>query len=259
MCLRRGHGLRHAGRSPLTEQPSAPLTQNYDRGFHRAIVGESARGAHGIWPVVLGAIEAPSSVVDFGCGLGTWLAVLRELVPQCEVMGVDHPGVTQGDLLIPRDRFVPADLQGAIDLKRKFDLCMSIEVGEHLPPDKARQFVESLTRHSDRVLFSAAMPGQGGHLHINEQWPSYWVKLFAEQGYRCFDFVRPRVWTDTSIPIWYRQNIVFFAKPDFQPKAGLQDWGGVDVVHPEQYMSTHVKARTVRNLVRFLTKQPLAD
>jgi len=243
----------------LSEQSSAGLLDNYSREFHRAILGESAQGANGIWPVVLAVTGAPTSVVDFGCGLGTWLAVLQRLVPGCEVTGVDHPGVTQADLLIPRDRFVPSDLQRAIDLERKFDLCMSIEVAEHLPPDAARQFVQSLTRHSDRILFSAAMPGQGGHLHVNEQWPSYWAKLFADQGYRCFDFIRPQVWTEASIPIWYRQNILFFAKQDVQLKAGWQDWGGADVVHPQQFMSTHVKARTVRNLVRFLTKKPLAD
>ena len=240
----------------MTNQSSAGLSENYDRTFHRAISESSFNSASRIWPLLIAATGAPASAVDFGCGLGTWLAALRELVPQCEVTGVDHPGVTRADLVIAPDRFVSADLQSAIDLKRKFDLCVSVEVAEHLAPEYASEFVRTLVRHSDKVLFSAAMPGQGGHLHLNEQWPSYWIKLFADHGYRCFDFIRPQIWKDASIELWYRQNILLFAKHDIELKPGPCDWGGADIVHPEQFLTAHVKSRTVRNLVRFLTRQP---
>src|SRR5579862_3100091 len=66
-------------------------------------------------------------------------------------------------------------LDRPFNLGRSFDLAMSFEVAEHLPPDAAKGFVDSLTRLAPLVLFSAAIPFQGGVGHINEQWPEYWA------------------------------------------------------------------------------------
>jgi hypothetical protein len=109
---------------------------------------------------------------------------------------------------------------------------------------------------SDQILFSAAIPGQGGSLHVNEQWPSYWIKLFSEHGYRCFDFIRPQIWTDRAIESWYRQNILFFSKRDIRLEPSQQNWLGADIAHPEIFMSERAAfPRTLKNLVRFLTKR----
>jgi hypothetical protein len=61
------------------------------------------------------------------------------------------------------------------------------------------------------VLFSAAIPGQGGTGHVNEQWPKYWRQLFAARGFRLLDPIRPLVREDYRIKFWYRQNILMFA------------------------------------------------
>ena len=238
-------------------QPAPGLQENYSGTFHLAIKDGSFRSARRTWPVVLAAASAPASVVDIGCGLGTWLAALREIVPACEVTGVDHPGVTKADLLIPPDRFVGRDLTTPIDLGRRFDLCLSLEVAEHLAPDHGPGFVRSLVQQSDNVLFSAAVPGQGGQSHLNEQWPSYWVEQFAGHGYRCFDFIRPAIWKDRDIECCYRQNILFFTKRDLQLEPGRQNWHGADLVHPELFFIQHRSTlpRTFTNLVRFLTKR----
>ena len=45
------------------------------------------------------------------------------------------------------------------------------------------QLVATITKHGDAVLFSAAIPGQGGQDHLNEQWPEYWQKKFEVNGY----------------------------------------------------------------------------
>jgi 2-polyprenyl-3-methyl-5-hydroxy-6-metoxy-1,4-benzoquinol methylase len=61
-----------------------------------------------------------------------------------------------------------------LDLEKEFDLVVSLEVAEHLPASAADQFVNTLVKHGKKILFSAAIPGQGGQDHLNEQWPDYW-------------------------------------------------------------------------------------
>jgi hypothetical protein len=85
-------------------------------------------------------------------------------------------------------------------------------------------------------------------------WPDYWARLFRSSGYDVFDLIRPRIWTDTSIPTWYRQNVLLFVKdsrlsslPGLQ---GRQSSGPLALVHPEIYLKGHRKTSGIRNLVR---------
>ena len=60
------------------------------------------------------------------------------------------------------------------------------------------------------MLFSAAIPGQPGTHHINEQFPWYWQKLFARHGYVALDVVRPRVRHNPAVEPWYSQNVLLY-------------------------------------------------
>src|SRR5690606_35475831 len=110
------------------------------------------------------------------------------------------------------ERFRRTDLGTPISESSRFDLSISLEVAEHLPESRADVFVDNLTRLSDAVLFSAAIPGQGGTGHVNEQWPTYWIERFAARGFRLADVVRPAIWEDDRMPYWYRQNTLLFVK-----------------------------------------------
>ena len=101
-------------------------------------------------------------------------------------------------------------------LSKPFELAQSLEVAEHLDHIFAANFVQLLTSLADVVLFSAAIPYQGGVCHINEQPPAYWAELFAKQGYVCLDFLRPSIWSDESVLWWYRQNLLVFVHKDRQ-------------------------------------------
>jgi len=162
--------------------------------------------------LVRGALPI-SSVVDFGCALGTWLSVWQQAGVE-DVIGVDGPYVPRDALLIPPDLFSPHDLTRSIDLGRRFDLAESMEVAEHLPRHVADEFVGCLARHADVVLFSAAPPGQGGENHINEQPYDYWRELFATRGYRLFDWLRPQLARRPDIQFWYRYNLFLFVAED---------------------------------------------
>ena len=131
----------------------------------------------------------PESIVDFGCGTGSWLAEAQRATG-ADILGIDGPWTEDRTLEIGSGEFRQMDLTLPIDLGRRFDLGLSVEVAEHLPPAAARILVGSIVAHTDRVVFSAAIPGQGGMGHVNEQWPDYWSALFQEHGFRCDDLFR---------------------------------------------------------------------
>lgn len=181
----------------------------YQSQFFSGHSQNSQRSARKIVPELLKAFPA-KTVLDVGCGDGTWLAEFAN-AGVVELVGVDGPYLPDSLLKIPPASFIRRDLSQPLDLGRKFDLVTSLEVAEHLPAESAETFVRSLARHSDLIVFSAAVPGQYGEHHINEQWPKYWVNLFQQNGLRCFDVLREQFWTDPEISWWYRQNMLVFA------------------------------------------------
>lgn len=183
---------------------------SYTEEFFRFIDATALRSARRIVPRVLGLVE-PKRIVDVGCGQGAWLSVFREH-GVTDVLGVDGEWVDPANLLIPRERFRQWDLRQPLDLGESFDLAVCLEVAEHLPPEQADSFVESLTRLAPIVLFSAAIPDQGGVGHVNEQWPDYWVERFARHGFRAVDFLRRELWDDGEVAWWYVQNTLIFLR-----------------------------------------------
>lgn len=156
-------------------------------------------------PIIMELIN-PASVLDAGCGTGTWLKAFEE-AGVTDYYGLDGHYVNRSQLQIPAEKFMATDLTKPWTLHRKFDLVVSLEVAEHLPESSADTLVEALVAHGDVILFSAAVPGQGGQHHINEQWPEYWQQKFARHGFYFHDTIRPEIWNNEKINWWYRQNI----------------------------------------------------
>lgn len=176
----------------------------YDAAFYSRHKSQSFTSASKVLPVVQELIDF-RSVVDLGCGTGAWLAACADL-GLTDLLGIDGSYVDPCTLIIDINRFMPHDLTTPLNVVRRYDLAISMEVAEHLPESAADVFVQSLCSLSDAVLFSAAVPGQGGTNHINEQWPDYWGRKFAQHGFRMIDCVRPEIWDDESVSAWYRQN-----------------------------------------------------
>jgi hypothetical protein len=142
-------------------------------------------------------------------------------------------------LHIDRSELVVVDLSEPIDVSRTFDLAISLEVAEHLPASRSASFVEDLCRLAPVVLFSAAVPGQGGTEHQTERWPSYWIDLFEKHGYHVIDRIRPSIWTNPDVESWYAQNTLLFASDEARAELDLDadalspdDWSGLAFVHP---------------------------
>lgn len=174
------------------------------------------------------------SALDVGCNLGAWL---RFLVDQGvdDVLGMDA-ATDPEPLLIPRASYLAQDLRRPFDLGRRFDLALCLEVAEHVEAEHAEQLVDDLCRHSDFVLWSAALPGQGGDHHVNEQWTEYWIEKFERRGYDFVDPIRRQIWTNDQVYWWYRQNCVVFATEAAADAAGFerQDRESMmfSVIHP---------------------------
>lgn len=224
-----------------------PASNCYTPRFYAELRDGSRASARRILPEVL-ALVKPTSIVDVGCGVGTWL-VAAEQAGLSDYLGIDGDYVDVAQLEIPRERFVARDLQQPLQLDRQFDLVMSLEVAEHLPPDRADAFVASLTGLGPVVLFSAAIPHQNGNNHLNEQWPEYWADRFRARGYLAVDCVRSRVWNDPAVEPWYAQNTLLFVREDrlradpalAAARAQTVD-GALSRVHPEIYRLARFEA-----------------
>jgi SAM-dependent methyltransferase len=223
----------------------------YDEVFFSDISTGSRESAQAILPFVQELVQ-PTSVLDVGCGTGEWLQTWDELGVS-DIAGVDGAYVDQSVLAFPAAKFTAVDLATeTMALGRRFDLVSSLEVAEHLPEQAARRFVDSLVDHGDVVLFSAAAPGQGGVDHVNEQWPGFWVELFAARGLEVLDVVRPHVWGDVRAVYYYRQNSMIFADRARSPRLfsrceSLPSFDGYSIVHPQLYF-TYRRQRGVKEL-----------
>lgn len=179
----------------------------YGENFYRYLSEFAKSSAKGVIPV-LTAVTPIHKVVDFGCGLGGWLSAWKEA--GMAVTGLDGPYVDRRYLLIDAAEFMPMDLSEPIDLGCQFDLVQSLEVAEHIPAIYAERFVETLTSHGKLVMFSAAVPGQGGEHHVNEQPMEYWRELFRRKGYVAVDYIRPMIRDARDVQHWYRYNIILY-------------------------------------------------
>lgn len=213
------------------------FTTSYDDGFYLEQEDGSYRSASIVVPILIDALK-PLSVIDVGCGVGTWLRAFTENGVD-DFLGIDGDYVPRDKLRIPASRFQPRDLTEVVSVGRRFDLALSLEVAEHLPAEGADKFVSFLVEAADIVVFSAAVPNQGGTTHLNEQWQSYWAAKFANVGFSAYDFVRPVIWNNEDVAFWYRQNIIVYAHQRASDALRLLERIGspglLDLVHPKLF------------------------
>jgi SAM-dependent methyltransferase len=183
--------------------------------------------------------KIPKSLLDVGCGPGIWLKAALDF-GIADVVGIDGISLTQQEFMASNEFFRKIDLEQPWDLHRTFDAILCLEVAEHLEQAKAKDFIKSLTRHSDTIFFSAARPGQGGQHHVNCQWPEYWQKIFNEFGYICSDSIRWKIWDLKELEPWYRQNIFVATKnlnnTNKEPRIPR-------VIHPEMLSSIDINQK----------------
>ncbi len=177
---------------------------------------------------------APRTVIDAGCGEGWFGRAFADRGRQ--VVGLDSAIEQASEETFANGgnlRLAQHDLTQDAPLGQA-DLTLCLEVGEHLPEDAAAVLVKSLCASAPIVVFSGALPGQGGHLHVNEQWPTYWADLFAVYDYVFSDDLRWLIWENEGLAPWYRNNIFVIGERETLDGAG-RSWRDrpLNVVHPD--------------------------
>jgi glycosyltransferase involved in cell wall biosynthesis/SAM-dependent methyltransferase len=197
---------RSAGLLPGQQRSDEAMA--YDDRFYDEMSASAGRSAKVVVPLVLDLVR-PRRVIDVGCGVGTWLSVFRE--HGCEVVGIDGDWVAERALAIPRECFIRHDLEASPPpAVGRFDLVVCLELAEHLSSDRADGLIDGLTGYGPVVMFSAAIPHQGGAHHVNEQWPEYWAARFATRGFVPLDVLRWKLWDHPEVSWFYKQNALLF-------------------------------------------------
>ncbi|MBV9463554.1 MAG: methyltransferase domain-containing protein [Verrucomicrobiae bacterium] len=204
---------------------------------------DALRSARAAVPAILECVR-PASVVDVGCGVGSWLKAFQENGVG-DFLGIDGDYVDPDWLAIPREKFQAADLSKPLPLPRAFDLVLSLEVAEHLPTSAADTFVDSLVGLGPVILFSAAIPLQGGNAHVNEQWQDYWAAKFEGRGYVVVDALREKLWSQSEVNYFYAQNALFYVRSerlkDYPVLSAAREKtrrSQLNVVHPKQFLAS---------------------
>jgi len=188
------------------------MSSAYDQKFYDDQMGGSLLSASIILPHLESIFPEIRSVVDVGCGGGTWLSYFGNKGHR--ILGIDGNLLPPEEMMIPPEKYRRQNLEESVTAPETFDLCMCLEVAEHLTANRAKSFVEDLSRLGDIVMFGAAIPGQDGTEHINCQWQSYWIDLFEQQGFDVFDLIRPTFWNDSRVEWWYLQNTLVFVRKE---------------------------------------------
>lgn len=225
----------------------------YDQRFFDGIREGIKRSAKSLVPLLVSELSPAidvKSVIDVGAGEGLWM---REFDAwDFRVLGMDGWAPTKNqrpkapidriitasaDVTIPRLPIVQVDLEKPIGVGQTFGLVLCLEVAEHLTPERGPSFIADLCKLSDLIVFSAAIPGQRGVNHLNEQWPAYWVNEFLKNGFYVSGTLRWMIWEDEKIEPWYRQNLLIATKhperlPNLFDTPLCYPW---PVVHPSKW------------------------
>lgn len=149
----------------------------------------------------------PQSVLDLGCGTGRSLDYFLE-------RGIETLGVEGSSLAISKSRhpelIQQIDFNQELNLQRTFDLVWCFEVVEHIHPEFVHNLMKTFSNHADRVVISAARPGQGGEGHFNEQPPEYWIEKFNGYGY---NYDEPGTEQLRSLDEYFSENMLVFVRP----------------------------------------------
>lgn len=195
----------------------------------------------------------PKTIIDFGCGAGTWLMASKEILSS-KILGIDQHKYSDVRMLIEEKEYISLDLTKPIQIGQKFDLAISVEVAEHLDEKYADVFVETLCNHSDIILFSAAVPLQGGRNHINERPCTYWAQIFAQKGFDLIDCIRPSIWDNNNVEAWYKNNIVLYVNRERNMLTNVPIKSNpIDIIHPK--LLERIVEETIRKTKNELGKE----
>ena len=207
----------------------------YDEKFYES-THEHTYSAQIILDIIF-KYHKPKSIIDVGCGSGSWLKIADKMGVE-KLTGIEAGWLKPEMLITENIDLVTYDISEPLPNLSKYDLAITLEVAEHLSESRAEGFINDLCNLADIVLFSAAIPYQGGDNHINEQWQSYWSNLFSKNHYVVRDIIRPVIWNDRQVKSWYRQNCLLYVNKKIQSLIKPPNHKNpIDLVHPTIFIN----------------------
>lgn len=236
----------------------------YSEQFFSDIEKASRSGAEVMVPYIVELLR-PKSMIDIGCGAGHWGLAFSEHGVET-VHGVDGPWASEAATRLHPKNFTEfdfgqADPPFAVQTPQpRYDLLLSLELVEHVAPEKADALIDLFCSLSDTIIMSAAIPGQGGTHHVNEQWPEYWAEKLSQRGYIACDFIRPALLANGEVPFFYAQNTIGYFKgaiPDAVRSTADHAWTAYStaarpLVHSKKWEKT---IDTVQSLLGTIHRQ----
>jgi hypothetical protein len=129
----------------------------------------------------------PDSVVDFGCGIGSYLeSCYFNQVPKFQGFDIGGEFAKKYTPNFLHKYIEYVDCTTPIDCGT-FECVISFETIEHIEPSGTEVFIKNLVNATDkslgRILFTGAPPEQEGCGHINCQTKEYWLEAFAKHNF----------------------------------------------------------------------------
>ena len=154
------------------------------------------------------AYKEAKTVVDFGCGLGDYAKAFK--ADGYKVEAYDGNPSTEtlsggiGKVL---------DLSKPFYLGKKFDVVLSLEVGEHIPKEFEDQFIDNITKHAKKhLIISWAVVGQGGDGHVNCANNDYIIGQIVDRGFKHNGKDSQTIRDAATNASWFSYTIMVFDK-----------------------------------------------
>ena len=146
------------------------------------------------------------TIVDIGCGDGSYTNHFNEKGFTC--IGFDGSPLTPE--LTDYTCYI-RDFSNPIDVG-KYDLVLSLEVGEHIPLEYEQIFLDNLCRAAKNdIILSWAIIGQGGWGHVNCRNNNYIINQMLMRDFN-LDMEKTKILRENCSLYWFTNTIMYFKK-----------------------------------------------
>jgi len=196
----------------FSKNKTEDISKEYNESYYDYLISAELESSLDFGKILIKHFN-PSSVIDIGCGCGIYLKAFNDLGVK-DLIGYDGSECAIQKSLLP-GKIKIHDLRKPLRLNSKYDLCICIEVAEHIENKYSKRLIKTLTNLSDIVFFTAAPPGQGGTGHINERPYSFWINIFKKEEFNYIDSLTQEIREEMkakNIISWVTKNMLIFKK-----------------------------------------------
>ena len=162
-------------------------------------------------------LEMPKSFLDIGCGPGHFSNEIKRLGKNSVCVTAIDISKQAKKFIEPNINFIQYDLRMHLDLSKKFDVVLCLEVIEHIEEEYENILCESIVRHVGKYLIiTVAQPNQRALGHVNLKSLKYWIRKFESFGLIYKNDLSEK-WaynwfTDGDVQFYFYNNILVFTK-----------------------------------------------